>query len=370
MSAALEAFAEHLATRNANERQSDLAKVNLLASQQASPESLDEATRVGLLRRRVDLGQLLRDGIPPVEYASGEFARRMVYAAGVTGFSGHPDSGKTSLVCRLALDAMKHGQHVVYLDFENGEDDAARRFLDMGADADLLTERLVYVPFPGALDFGEIGAVWDEFPGAMGVFDSTRGMLRTAGLTENDASDTAKVFDPLVEFALTQKVPCLVIDHVTKATTSSTGYARGSGDKLAAVQGQWYVEKVSAFDETTTGEISLTKWKARKGRLHSFQRFAVGDGQGNLTFRKLDVDLTPEGRVDTAVIALLKDQVQPVSLTFIESEVDGTAQTIRERVKAMAADSTRPVKTDDALHFTRYAYDSDADNEPQKALEF
>ena len=75
-----------------------------------------EGERGGLAAKAVDLGPLMREGIPPVEYLPGEFARRMVYAEGVTGFTGHPESGKTTTVSRIALDAIRAGTHVVYLD--------------------------------------------------------------------------------------------------------------------------------------------------------------------------------------------------------------------------------------------------------------
>lgn len=364
MSAAeVEQFAGYLAGLNTDERAIAQRRANLIAANKASPESLAEASRPPLLRRAVDLGQLIREGIPPVEYLPGEFARRIVYAAGVTGFTGHPDSGKTTFVCRLALDAMRHGQRVIYLDFENGSTGAARRFVALGADAGLLSEQMVYVPFPGALDFDELGRIWDAHEGALGVFDSTRGMLRCAGVGENDASEVATVFDPLVELALSREVPLLVIDHVAKAATSASGYARGSGDKLAAVQGQWFVEKVRPFSETEIGEVKLTKWKAREGGLLSSQRLEVGDGNGNIPFRKLDPDETPEGRIDSAIIAFLKEQAEPVSQRAVEHAVEGTGAIVRSRLKALAGDESRPVVATEDRN-PRFSYSAEADKEP------
>jgi hypothetical protein len=151
-------FAAYLATVEPAQRE-QVVKRTLVRSDTA--DDMPEAG-AGLLAKRVDLGTLLRDGIPPVEDLPGEFARRLVYKVGVTGFSGHPESGKTTLVCRLALDAMRHGRHAVYFDYENGEQEAARRFLALGADADLLSEFLVYLPFPGAPNWTQIGALWDE----------------------------------------------------------------------------------------------------------------------------------------------------------------------------------------------------------------
>lgn len=319
----------------------------------------------GLSRRAVDLGAILRDGVPPVEYLPGELARRMVYAEGITGFTGHPDSGKTSLVARLALDAMRRGRHVVYLDFENGEGEAARRMAALGATADLLSEFLTYVPFPGAPDWREIGALWDEHPDAFGVWDSTRGILRSLGLDEDRASEVSRFLDPLAEFALSRAVPMALIDHVAKAATETTGYGRGSGDKLAAVQGLWYVKCVRDFSETEIGEIELVRWKGRAGGLSSRHRFEVGDGEGRLTFRRLDADLSPQGRMETAIIDYLRTlHPETASQREVEENVGGTATVVRDCVKALAAAEGRPVAAVEGGQYARYAYVLGDDREP------
>ena len=332
----------------------------MLGMRDASEEALNEPS--GLLARRVDIGGLLRGGVPPVEYLEGLFARRMVYAKGVTAFTGHPKSMKTTLVSRLALDAMAAGRYVVYLDWENGDEEVARRFLDLGAPADLLSERLVYLPFPGAPNWAEIGGIWDEFPDAVGIWDSTRGILRSLGLNEDKAAEVGQFLDPLVEFSLTRSVPSLLIDHVIKSATENTGYARGSGDKLAAVQAQWYVKCPTEITETEPGEIEVIRWAARSGRLNRRFRFLVGDGEGNLTFQRLDADQSPEAKLERSIIEFLKaGQPEAFSLNQITAGVTGTAATTRETVKALAEAPDRPVE----LHEGRYRYVANLDNEGQ-----
>ncbi len=255
-----------------------------------------------------------------------------------------------------------------YLDYEQGSAETARRFAALGATIDLLSKRLVYREFPGAPDWDALGALWDEHPDAVGVWDSTRGILRTLGLDEDRAAEVGRFMDPLVEFTLSRGIATLLIDHVAKAATDSTGYARGSGDKLAAVQAQWFVKKARAFDETEAGEIELVRWKARSGALNRLHRFAVGDGQGALTFARLDPDKSPEGRAEAAIIDYLKAG-HPVtySLREIEGHVSGRAADTRGRVRALAEDAQRPVASVEEAGHTRYAYVPDADQEPQEA---
>ena len=122
---------------------------------------------------------------------------------------------------------MDLGGHVFYWDWENGRFEMTRRLLALGATADLLSSQFHYMEFPDAPDWDVIDELWDEFPEALGIWDSTRGVMNSMGLNENDAFDNWQFLVPLVRFALTRAVPHIVIDHVTKNTTGRTGYGRG-----------------------------------------------------------------------------------------------------------------------------------------------
>lgn len=361
------AFGRHLATMDRREdRDTAMARARMTLMLGASDAALNEPH--GVLSKRVDLGALIRDGIPPVAYMEGDLSRRLVYSVGVTGFTGHPESGKTSLVCRLALDAMRAGRHVVYFDYENGENEAARRFISLGATAELLTDCLVYLPFPGAPNWIELEALWAEFPKAVAIWDSTRGILTSLGINEDKASEVATFMDPLVEFTMKHETSSLLIDHVTKATTDTSRYSRGSGDKLAAVQAQWYVNRIRAFSEVEVGEIELTRWKARSGFLSRTHRFGVGDGKGSLTFRRLDADVSKEGKLEAAIIRYLRELGQSASKNTIESAIEGKATEIREAVDRLAKDASRPVVIDNSGQHPRFSYSAALDNEPHEPI--
>ncbi len=320
----------------------------------------------GLLAKRVKVGEKIEAGIPPVSYAPGELAHRMVYAKGVTVFSGHPESGKTSLTARLALDCMAVGENVVYMDWENGWEETGRRLEDMGAGLDL-DKRLCYIPHPGPPDWAEYARIAAEWPDALWVFDAARGLLGSLGINENDASEVGQALNPLVDFAIKHGLPAILIDHVTKAEDGSSGYARGSGDKLAAIQGQYYVKKTRDFSEREAGEIELKRWKARSGRLDVRHRFKVGDGRGNLTFERLDAAASLDGKRDADIIAFLK-RIAPADASLNEIKrggVEGRAAKIRERVKDLAETEGRPVKTAEGSDaHPRYAFDPGADGGP------
>jgi hypothetical protein len=304
-----------------------------------------------------ELADIADAGVPAVEYLRGDFAHRMIYSEGVTGFSGHPESGKTSLAVRLGLDYMRADGHVVYLDYENQTNSTVRRLTSLGAESHEYRGRLHYRHRPGEPDwerFARLAAMW---PGALWIIDSSRGFLGSRGINENDASEVGQMMNPLVDFALEHALPLILIDHVTKAEDGNSGYARGSGDKLAGVQAQYYIEKTRFFSDRQPGEIGLKCWKEREGGLDYRHRFKVGDGHGNLTFERLDAEATPEAQMDAEIIALLKGLGdEGASLNEIES-VNGAAVKIRARVKDLAETEGRPVKTvEGAGGHVRYAF--------------
>jgi hypothetical protein len=184
------------------------------------------------------------------------------------------------------------------------------------------------------------------------------------------AADEGQRVDGVTDAApVTPRPRSLLIDHVTKAANAGSNYSRGSGDKLAAVQAQWYVDRVSPFSEIEAGEIELTRWKARSGGLLRSHRFEVGDGEGKLTFRRLDADESPESKIDRKIIETLRANLGVLfSQRAVEKAVEGTATDVRDRLKALADDPQRPVRADHSGQHVRYAYDPEADHEPAQPL--
>jgi hypothetical protein len=250
---------------------------------------------------------------------------------------------------------MEVGGHVVYNDWENGPIELARRMRDLGAGDRLLSRQFHYMPFPERPNWDVLEDQWDEWPNALGVWDSIRGVMQIMGLDENQAADCAQFLVPLVRFALMRDIPQIIIDHVRKDATERSGYGRGSGDKLAAVQASWFVEKLRPFSELEQGEIQLVRWKARSGYLPPRHRFAVGDGRGNLTFEAMAVGTTPEMKLDREIVDFLKsrfvegsgsgggDGGDGVAKSTVEKGVRGRGVLVRKALDRMAADDLAPV---------------------------
>jgi AAA domain len=77
----------------------------------------------------VDLVTVALAGIPePKRLFNG-----LLYAGALHSLAGPPDSGKTFLAYRAALQELREGNRVVVLDEENGREVVTEKLLDLGA---------------------------------------------------------------------------------------------------------------------------------------------------------------------------------------------------------------------------------------------
>jgi hypothetical protein len=224
---------------------------------------------------------------------------------------------------------MEQGGHVVYLDFEQGEGDTAERLIALGADADLLDERLHYLAWPDLSDWAQLEELWDEWPGALGLWDSMAGVLETLGLDEDKPSQVKKFSRPLLQLSK-QHGPQLVLDHLVKTEDGKGIYAqRGAAAKLGDVEALWYVEKQREFSQSEVGEVHLIRKRQRRGGLRQRVYLKVGDGQGGLPVEETDADdaATTAGRIRRDVKTFLADNPGArFTKTDVRKEVRGENQ--------------------------------------------
>jgi hypothetical protein len=344
------AFIESLAGQDKSAIESAIKRVKLGTLRDKSDDDIDADNRADrLIGSAAPLGTLARDGVPPVEFLPGPLAQGMVYGVGSTGLDGHPGTAKTTIAQRLAIDYMREGGDVVYLDWEAGDAEAVERLVALGAPADLLDARMHYFPWP-ALSFDawdELEELWDAWPGALGLWDSVSKALGVLGLKENESDDVTRFTAKVSELGKRRGVANLLIDHVTKAEDGKGVYSgRGSGAKLANLEGLWYFEKVREFSESEVGEIHLHRKRQRRGRLRPVIRLEVGDGQGGLPVRELDRDAatTAAGRIKRDVLALLAGQPgERHTKTDVRAHVTGENTAIDGALATLAADHEEPV---------------------------
>jgi hypothetical protein len=222
------------------------------------------------------LDELLSGELPPPDVLIDD----TLYAEGVHLASGHPGSGKSIVCLHWAFQVMAEGGHVVWLDYESGPRQTARRLKDMGIPASMAAELFHYAPFPLKVE-DHLSAVAERWPGALVVLDSMSKGLAFAGIDENANAEVTQWTSKVVRACKDKVMPVVIIDHITKSGTDSD-YSRGAGAKLADVDVHWRVLKVEDFNRSQSGIIQLKQKKDREGYLAFESYWSVGDGNGNL----------------------------------------------------------------------------------------
>lgn len=308
-----------------NRKARDLS-VPITAIREIAQHAAAEATGETAERpfREYDLGALLRDGVPPPDLLCGE----LLYAGGLHSIAGPPDCGKTTIALWWALQLVRDGQHVMFLDEEGGAELTAEKLIGLGA-AELDAPLLHYLPFPArswtAGDVTMLRAHLDAIKPSLVLWDSAAAFLSRAGLDENAAADVTRFWSQvLTPLAREHHAAVLVIDHDTKDGMPSR-FARGSGAKLAACDVAFKVTVVQPFDRMTSGVLRVHVSKDRRGWLHRWWKVLVRTGDGiTLRFAETTKDAA-EAEGDSPA-----SQQLPPATQKILSVLDTTPATQRE----------------------------------------
>ncbi len=225
------------------------------------------------LQGRILLGDLLRGGIEPTP----QLIPGLIYEARIHSIASAPGEGKTRLALWTAIEVMKRGRPVLYIDAENGPKLIAERLQELGADLDDLDDSFHYYPAEVALDresLSRLMATVEQAGPALVVFDSFADLLSIAGLEENSNDDCTRWMRTVAQPIKDAGSAVLVLDHVPKGGKGP----RGGGSKRAKVDVQWNLEVTQHFDRERTGEIELKHDKDREAWLPRIVRFSVGGG--------------------------------------------------------------------------------------------
>lgn len=236
-----------------------------------------------------DIIGLIDGGIPDPEILVDD----VLYTEGVHWLDAHPGAGKSTFALEWACIVMREGGHVVWLDYEAGLTQTARRLLAVGANHDDIRERFHYAGWPPDAA-AQLALVAQRWPGALVIFDSASKALSSAGINENANEEVVKWTTSLVRAAKINRLPLVVIDHISK-DGQATLYSRGAGTKRADTDVHWRIDVIEEFDRETVGTVCLRRLKDREGFFPAKLWFTVGDGRGNLTIIPTDGPPDDEG---------------------------------------------------------------------------
>lgn len=230
------------------------------------------------------LGKAINNGIQKPEHLVPE----LIYRSGIHTIYSEPATGKTVLALWAAYQTVLDGEHIIYVDEENGSNRAGELLESMGADNGLLDAYFHYLEFPSLTIKGEMLDTWKREVGsikpALVVFDSLADMLALNGLDENNSVHITNWVKGVCDPVKQEGGSVLLLDHLNKED-SGRG-ARGSTAKLAKVDVAWKLKVNDQFDRDTLGKVTLERQKDRSGGMPRNVVYRIGgDGLDNLDVR-------------------------------------------------------------------------------------
>lgn len=336
---------------------SDLINAPVVAQVREWLDLLDEPEKeTGVVANRVDLGALVRDGVPEPEW----LIPGLIYQAQIHWMQGEPASGKTLLTLALLYRYCEGGGTVLWLDEESGQIQTARRLQALGADPDVLSARFLYHARPGlSLDPADLDALFrlmaEEKPQVV-VIDSVSDSLGQASLDEDANGDVTRWAKQFLEpLKFTYGASVIAIDHVTKSKDSRGKYARGAGAKKSKTDAAWKVVKVTDFGVGRMGLIRLECDKDRDGYLPPKVAFRIGGGPDNrivvdqVDLIEHDEVKTPEDDLARRVHEFLRlnaeGQADAHTTSQVVESVTGKSAAIRDALTMLADDAAYRIRS-------------------------
>lgn len=217
----------------------------------------------------------------------------LIYSGRVHTLSGPPEAGKTILGLWLALKAMQRGNRVLMLDEETGLRQTADILNSMGADPEMIRERLYYsafndMPWKGD-DIDHLAMLLEEWKPRLSIFDSAGELLSSAGIDENNPTDVTRFYKLVLRPVASKfRSSVLLIDHDAKEGSYAKGpsrYSRGTTAKLAVPDVMIKLTQLRPFSRSQDGVLGLYVAKDRLGAMHRHYRIRV-------TSQPLDMEFT------------------------------------------------------------------------------
>lgn len=223
---------------------------------------------------RVDIAALLadpdaiRDGAPTLLRRSD--GAGLLYGSAVNLFCGAPGSGKTWFALQAVVEVAEAGCPVWLLDYESTGLLTTERLRALGLrpdDAQNVHYHVVAGPMTVEDRHKLDRAAGEEAP-VLIVIDSVAEALAAEGCDENVASEVGRWFADFVRPLARRGAAVLLLDHVVKNREGRGGWARGSGHKLAAIDGAAYgLEVVEPWHRGSSGSGALVILKDRAGHV-------------------------------------------------------------------------------------------------------
>lgn len=243
-----------------------------LVDHRARLDDLGTTLADGSHLRWADVGEVLDGDVTAVEADLLERTdgRCLFYAGMVNTLQAEPSAGKSWVACTTIAQVLAIGGTAVYLDWEDSPAGIIGRLLTLGCAPDAIRTRFRYARAEGSWGAAEHASAHKgitELNPDVVVIDGVADAMAHDGLDENDAGEWTdwanRVPRPI---AWSTGAAVVMLDHVKKSSEKGDRYARGSGAKLAVIDGAAYVVKVlEPYSRHKAGRMGLIVAKDRHG---------------------------------------------------------------------------------------------------------
>lgn len=193
----------------------------------------------------------------------------LLYPGRVHSFAAEPESGKSWIALAACAEVLTIGGAALYIDWEDTPTGVVGRLLALGADPTDIIERFRYIqpvgPW-GPAEAAQTAELCDQLVPDVVILDGIAEALTRDGLDENAAPDWVNWAEKVARPLARAGAAVLALDHVVKARDDRGRHARGTGAKLASIDGAAYELVVRApFSRRTAGSVSIRVSKDRPG---------------------------------------------------------------------------------------------------------
>jgi len=193
----------------------------------------------------------------------------LLYPGKMHVFQAEPSSGKSWLALVAVAEVLAMGGSAGYLDYEDTGNGILGRLRTLGVTDAVMAARFYYANPTGRFGPAEKLSLWnalDRMNLDLVVIDGVGESLSREGLSEDKADDVIRWTDLLPRPIARTGAAVLMLDHVAKDPEQRGRWARGSGAKLAAVDGASYQIKVRVpFSRHRPGRFDMVVAKDRPG---------------------------------------------------------------------------------------------------------
>jgi hypothetical protein len=221
--------------------------------------------------RPIDVGAVLgrlesgAAAAPAPSLLAREDGHLLLYRGELHILAGEPEAGKGWLACEAAVQTIRAGGRVLYVDLEDGPESFISRLVALGLDAELIRAHFDYVgPASVPEDALTELPVYDY---ALVIIDAVSEACAAMGLNPDKGEDVAAFFKRLPRPLARCGAAVLLLDHVAKSKTERGRWPIGSQHKLAGVAAGYTLDSQRAPTRRSRGTATLKVAKDRHGHV-------------------------------------------------------------------------------------------------------